>query len=97
MTSSSEPLLRTQNLTKRFPGVIALKGVDFDLRPWMGKGSTDPLPVESARGNHSPGRPGSGLSYTENSIRRDDAGHLHQDAATEFLTACGETPTLGVC
>ena len=33
MPSSSEPLLRTRNLTKRFPGVIALKGVDFDLRP----------------------------------------------------------------
>lgn len=33
MPSSSEPLLRTRNLTKHFPGVTALKGVDFDLRP----------------------------------------------------------------
>ena len=30
-------------------------------------------------------------------IRCDDAGHLHQDPATEFLTAYGETPALDVC
>src|SRR5215213_1821878 len=27
------PLLSARGLTKRFPGVVALKGVDFELRP----------------------------------------------------------------
>jgi ribose transport system ATP-binding protein len=30
---SSEPLLRLRGVTKRFTGVLALDGVDFDLRP----------------------------------------------------------------
>lgn len=29
----TEPLLRAEKLTKTFPGVVALKDVDFDLRP----------------------------------------------------------------
>jgi len=33
MPSSREPILRTCRLTKRFPGVTALKQVDFELRP----------------------------------------------------------------
>ena len=31
--SDSQPILATQNVVKRFPGVVALKGVSFDLRP----------------------------------------------------------------
>ena len=31
--TSSEPLLRLRGITKRFTGVLALDGVDFDLRP----------------------------------------------------------------
>ena len=31
--ASSEPLLRLRGITKRFTGVLALDGVDFDLRP----------------------------------------------------------------
>src|SRR5450755_2589061 len=30
---SSRPILAAENLVKRFPGVVALKGVTFDLRP----------------------------------------------------------------
>jgi D-xylose transport system ATP-binding protein len=30
---NDEPILRAANIVKRFPGVIALKGVSFDLRP----------------------------------------------------------------
>jgi len=31
--SGDPPLLRLERITKRFPGVLALDGVDFDLRP----------------------------------------------------------------
>src|SRR5215475_12571668 len=31
-TDSSSPLLAARALTKRFPGVVALKGVNFELR-----------------------------------------------------------------
>src|SRR5687767_15604775 len=30
---SFEPILATRNIVKRFPGVVALKDVSFDLRP----------------------------------------------------------------
>src|SRR5436190_6675287 len=30
--SEASPLLEARSLTKKFPGVVALKGVDFDLR-----------------------------------------------------------------
>lgn len=29
--SSQEPILRTEGIVKKFPGVVALKGIDFDL------------------------------------------------------------------
>lgn len=32
-SESARPILAAENLVKRFPGVIALKGVSFDLRP----------------------------------------------------------------
>jgi ABC-type sugar transport system ATPase subunit len=31
--SETQPILATRNVVKRFPGVVALKGVSFDLRP----------------------------------------------------------------
>jgi D-xylose transport system ATP-binding protein len=33
MPPSDQPILATRNVVKRFPGVVALKGVSFDLRP----------------------------------------------------------------
>jgi len=33
LTSGAPPVLRLRGVTKWFPGVQALRGVDFDLRP----------------------------------------------------------------
>ena len=30
---NAEPILRLEGITKRFPGVVALNSVDFDVRP----------------------------------------------------------------
>src|SRR5687767_12381437 len=32
-TDNSAPLLEMRNITKRFPGVLALEDVDFEVRP----------------------------------------------------------------
>ena len=32
-TETNQTLVQMQGITKRFPGVVALSGVDFDLRP----------------------------------------------------------------
>jgi D-xylose transport system ATP-binding protein len=87
MAITTDPILQAKNIVKRFPGVIALKGVSFDLRP----GEVHALCGENGAGKSTLIKILSGL-HPAGSYE----GELRIDGKTVNLSSIGDARALGV-